>query len=378
LGVAWGLLCLVAQENLIGGALVLGALSLLLGATDSATWRALVRSLAGIVAGFLVVAVPFCAFYAAHGKLGHMLELYLLVPQAVAAGYSNTHLSSATWAPLFYALPVILLVLLLASLIEPRPLRIATRWTRERVVLVSLLLAAVICHLGALTRSDPSHLKNTQLALPAAICVAAFLLPPLLGARTARTRWLGALAIVVPVLALLPMVTRSFEPLKIPQKLWRPLTSRIDPPKAKPRPVGTWAGSVAAARIGPAAFRRGDCCTKHAIPMGQFARFMDRLHAVVGGRRVFVEATSRVTPPATYFVADLRPAPFEEDFGTMVLNTDIRRDWFRYYRAHLGEIRAVVTIHPRRPMVRMWTAAFPRHRLVVLPFGSQKVSVLLR
>jgi hypothetical protein len=273
---------------------------------------------------------------------------------------------------------VVLLLLLLASLIELRPLRIATRWTRERVVLVSVLLVAVICHLGALTRSDPAHLKNTELALPAAVCLAAFLLPPLLGARTARLRWLGALAIVLPMLVLVPMTVRSFEPAKIPQKLWRPLTSRINPPAAKPLPDGSWAGSVAAARIGPATFRRGDCCTKKAIPMGEFARFMDRLHAVIGGRRVLVESTSRVTPPAVYFIADLRPAPFLQDYGTMVLNTDIRRDWLRYYRAHFAQTRAVVTIHPGRPITRMWAAAFPRHRTVVLPFGSQPVTVLLR
>jgi hypothetical protein len=174
------------------------------------------------------------------------------------------------------------------------------------------------------------------------------------------------------------MTVRSFEPAKIPEKLWRPLTSRINPPAEKPRPTGVPAGSIAASRIGPSTFRRGDCCTKNAIPMGEFARFMDRLHAVVGTRRVLVESTSHVTPPAVYFIADLRPAPFAQDYGTMVLNTRIRRDWFRYFRAHLGQIQAVVTINPNRRVGRKWAATFPRHRVVVLPFGSRKVYVLLR
>jgi hypothetical protein len=112
--------------------------------------------------------------------------------------------------------------------------------------------------------------------------------------------------------------------------------------------------------------------------MGQFARFMDRLHAVVGRRRVLVESTSHVTPPAVYFIADLRPAPILQDYETMVLNTDIRRDWLRFFHAHLGQTQAVVTIHPRRQVTRMWAAAFPRHRTLVLPFGSRKVYVFLR
>jgi len=50
---------------------------------------------------------------------------------------------------------------------------------------------------------------------------------------------------------------------------------------------------------------------------------MDRLHATVGGRRVLVDHVPLVTPTAVYFLADLRPAPFEQDYGTMVLNNEI-------------------------------------------------------
>jgi hypothetical protein len=324
------------------------------------------------------VAVPVCVYYAAHGKLGRFFELYLLVPQAVAAGYSNTHFDNRVWAPLFYALPVLLGVLLIAALVETRPLRIATRWPVRRVVLVSALLAAVVSHLGALTRSDAPHLKNTMLALPAALCLAAFYLPGLLGAR-GRARWIGGLAIGAVVLAFLPMTVRSFEPALIPQKLWRPLTSRVNPPDPKPLPSGVPKNSIAASRIGKATFRRGPCCNStDAVPMGQFARFLDRLHALVGSRRVFVDSSPGVVPPAVYFLADLRPATLPQDYGTMVINGDIRRQWFRYFRRHLGQIDAVVSTKPGRRGPRLWAARFPSHRTVTMPVGQKTVTVYLR
>lgn len=378
LGAAWALLCLIAQENLIGGALVLGVLSVLLVVTDTIGRRAILTVLGGIAAGMILVAVPVCAYYAAHGELGRFIELYWLVPQAVAAGYSNTPFNNPDWALLFYGVPVLLGGLLLASLLSLRPLRIATNWTPRRIVLVSAITAAVISHLGALTRSDVPHLVNTELALPAAVCLAVFDLPGLLGARSRRTRWAGGLAIAAAALAILPLVPRGLAPSLTPQKLWRPLEARLNPPAKRPLPAGIPAGSVAAARIGDATLRQPTCCTKTHVPMIRFVRFMDRLHAVVGGRRTFVDAAPIVTPPVVYFLADLRPAPFMQDYGTMVLNNEMRRPWFRFFRAHLAQMQALVTTNADRASPRIWAKAFPRHRTVVVPLEGDRVLVLLR
>jgi hypothetical protein len=102
------------------------------------------------------------------------------------------------------------------------------------------------------------------------------------------------------------------------------------------------------------------------------------LHALVGDRRVFVDKTPGLYAPGITFLADLRPAATPQDFGTMVLNTDIRRDWFRSYRALLPQIRAVVTVTPDRRAARLWKRAYPVHRTVLLPFGRRTVHVLLR
>lgn len=372
LGAAWGVLSLVAQENLIGGALVLGVLSVLLTVTGTCGWRAVARVLGGIGAGLALVALAISAFYAAHGELGRFAGLYWLVPRAVAAGYSNTPFHGTLFAPLYYGLPLLLGGLLLAALLSARPLRLATAWTQRRVVLVSALVAALVCHLGALTRSDPSHLVNTELSLPAAVCLAAFSLPELLGARSRRSRWIGGLAIAVAALALLPLAPRSSQPKLVALKLWRPLHARVSPPQ----PAAVAIHSGAAARVGESTLRQRRCCGKQHVPTAQLVRFLDRLHAAVGGRRVLVDSTTVLTPPAVYFLADLRPAPILQDRGTMVLDSDMRDRWYAYLRAHLAQTQAIVTTSLDRPAPRSWVAFHPRHRTVALHFAGVRVLVL--
>jgi hypothetical protein len=378
LGVGWGVLCLLAQENLIGGALVLGILSVLLIVTDTIGRRAVLRTLGWIAVGMLLVAAPVCIYYAAHGRLGRFIEFYWLVPSAVARGYSNTVFPNATYRRLFYGVPFLLGGLLVAALLAGRPLRVARRWSDRRVVLVSALIAAVVSHLGSLTRSDAPHLVNTELALPAAVCLAAFDLPELLGARRAGTRWLGGIAIALLAVAVLPFTAKVLDPARTPDKLARPLLARIDPPAGKPVPPRIPVGSQAAARIGDETLHQRICCTKEPHPMTQLLRFEDRLHAVVGRRRVYVDDTGVITPPVTYFLADLRPAAFRQDYGTMVLNSDIRKVWLRDFRRRVGPIDAMVTTDPARTAPRIWTAAHPRYRTVVVPWAGRKVQVLLQ
>jgi hypothetical protein len=378
LGLAWGVLCLVAQENLIGGLLAVAILSVLLFVTETIDHRRLARALGAVAAGALLVAIGAGAYYVAQGRLGRFVEFYWLVPRAVASGYSNTPFPNATYSRLFYGVPFLLGLLLIAALLTTRPLRVARRWSDRRIVLVSAITAAVVSHTGALTRSDAPHLVNTELALPAAVCIAAFELPSLLGATRARGRWLGALAIAGAAVAVLPFTARVLSPATTPEKVWRPLAARLHAPKPEPIAPGVPAHTVAASRIGNETLASYRCCTKSALPMADLVRFMNRLHAVVGTRRVFVDSTGVVTSPVTYFLADLRPAPFRQDYGTMVLNDRIRHTWLRWFRAHITETEAVVTTSAGRAVPRIWTAANPRHRTVRLPWAGRRVLVMLR
>ncbi len=380
LGALWALLCLVAQENLIGGVIALGVLSVLLVASETTSRRAVISGLLWLAAGFALVLIPVLVFYLAHADLGEFLRLYWLVPGAVASGYSNTPFPNPTWARLFYGLPFLLGLLLVASLVAGRPFRLATRWSHARLVLVSALIAAVVSHLGALTRSDMPHLENTELALPAALCLAAFYLPSLLGVTSRRWQWAGGLAIAIVTLALLPLAPYTGQPKLVALKVWRPLHARVNPPPTRRVPAAIPRNSMAAARIGTSTLPARKCCTKQSVPMPALVRFMDRLHTVVGSRRVYVDRVSgkTVVPPAVYFLANLRPAATPQEYNTMVLNNKMRRGWFSYFRAHIQGMRAIVTTNPRRKAAMEWTATFPRHRTVTIPLGRHTVHVFLR
>jgi hypothetical protein len=378
LGALWAALCLVAQENLIGGALVLAILSIFLVATDTAARRAVVSTLLWTGAGFLLIVVPTLGYYAVNGELGRFLQLYWLVPSAVASGYSNVSFDNSDWAPYFHVLPVLLGLLLLAALFTGRPLRLAARWSRPRIVLVSALVAALVSHLGALTRSDVAHLKNTQLALPAALCLAIFYLPGLLGRGSRRWRWLGGAAIAALVIALLP--TWMTDPQNVGLKLWRPVHARFDPPPPKRQTRGIPRRSPAADRLGRSVLARKQCCARASIPTAELVRFMDRLHKIVGSRRVYVDSvtTKTVTGPAVYFLADLRPVPTPEDYRTMAFNSELRAEWIRYFERHIGGVQTLVTRDPSSSTASIWLRAFPRHRTVRLRYGSHAVYVYLR
>jgi hypothetical protein len=378
LGAGWGVLCLVAQENLIGGVLVLAILSVLLVVTDTIGRRPVARTLGWIALGFALVAIAACAYYAADGRLGRFAEFYWLVPRAVARGYSNTPFPNATYGRLFYGVPLLLAGLLVAALLAGHPLRVAREWSDRRIVLVSALIAAVVSHLGALTRSDAPHLVNTELALPAAVCIAAFDLPALLGARRARSRWVGGIAIALAAVAVLPFTQRVLDPARTPDKLARPLIARVAPPDSRPRPAAIPQGSIAAARIGNETLQQRTCCTKTHVRMADLVRYMDRLHAVVGDRRVYVDDPGLVTAPVAYFLADLRPAAFRQDYGTMVLNSDIRKVWLRDFRARAPKMQAIVTTDPHRTAPRIWAQAHPRHRTVIVPWAGFRVRVMLQ
>ena len=93
---------------------------------------------------------------------------------------------------------------------------------------------------------------------------------------------------------------------------------------------------------------------------------------------MYVDDTGIVTPPVAYFLADLRPAAFRQDYGTMVLNSDIRKVWLRDFRARARAMPAIVTTDPNRTAPRIWRRANPRYRTVVVPWAGFRVRVMLR
>ena len=381
LGAFWGLTCFISQENLPGGLIALAALGGLLALTQSTSIRELLRAVAGIAAGFAAIAVAVLGYYASVGELSRFVELYYLIPPAVAEGYSNTRYFDGfdgAWGPAYYLLPVLLVALCALALLRLHPLRLAREWSPDRVLLVSALVAAVVCHLGAIPRADPAHLINTMLALPVAIVLAAAYLPRLLGVSSGRRRWALAGAVALIPIALMPLSQIG----NIGNRVASPL-ARV----SYESPALEWqradSSSIAARRITPDVLRRPGqwCCDAFRYPttMREFAAIINRLHQVVGNRRVYVaNFIDGLYPGAAYFFADLKPAPILLEPSTMVINKRLLAEFLDYYRAHISEVEAVVAVYPNLPELKEFRRAYPDHRTVKIPYSYGSITVLIR
>lgn len=379
IGAVWGAMSYMGQENLAAGAvgaLLMGALLLLSG---TAPWRAVRAALAAVLAGFLVIWLPILAFYAVHGDLAQFLNLYFLSPRAVAQGYSDTSWQGASHLPsplttMFYVLPFLLAALALLTVVQVRPVEIAARWSRDRVLLAGILVVTILLYQGALLRADTAHLTGTLLAVPALVITVATVLPRLLGGRQRATLVLGGAALIIGSFALLPYQEYA----------WSSVRSAAEAPyldrsqlAGDPHP-GTPA-TLAAQRVGPGLASAPRCCQGSDVPMADFVTLMNRIHAIVGDRTAYVADFPHTYPGIVYFVADLTPAPVLFDKYTTILNEPQLTAYLAYFRVNvLPHTQAVLTASLRTPEARFFLRRFPGARQITLRFAAKPYYILLR
>lgn len=379
LGFIWGVMSYMAQENLVAGAAGALLVSVLLLFSGTFSWPAVRAGLAAVLAGFLLVCLPVLGFYAAHGDLGRFLQLYFLSPRAVAEGYSNTPWQGASHQPsplttMFYALPFVLALLAPLAAVRFRPFRIATEWSRDRAVLVAVLLTTILLYQGALFRSDTSHLTATLLAVPGVVIMTGAVLPGLLGGRRRLTLIGAGTAIIAASFALLPQHAFSWPSVRSAAE--RPYLDRqklaADHSTARP-------ATVAAERVGAGLTSAPFCCQHSPVPMGGLIDAMNRLHAIIGNRTTYVVYFRDGYPGLVYFLADLRPAPVQLDKYTSVLNEPQLAAYLAYFRASvLPRTEALVTTTVQAPEARYFLQRFPRARRVLLRYGGKPYYALLR
>ena len=384
LGVVWGAASYIGQENLAAG--IIGALviAVLLVFSGTAAWRSVWPALLAAAAGFVVCWLPVVAFYASKGLLGRFLYLYSLDPLAVAQGYSNTPFGGANpphaevhgnapWTMLFYTLPFLLAIVALLAGVQFRPFRIATRWSRQRIVLAAAIVTTIVMYQGALLRSDIDHMSGTVLMVPAVVVTVATVLPRALGARQRAPLILAGAAIVVGSFVLLP--ASSLKPSTVLAKATAPYQDRQRMAAAAAPPALT---SLAARRVGSELTLDWTCCQHHTEPMAAFIALMNRLHAIIGARATYVAAFRGGYPGVVYFVADLTPAPYPEDLRTMVFTTEQRRAYMATFRRRvLPDTQAVVTPDLHAPEARSFLLRYPHAKIMTLAFAGRPYYVLL-
>jgi hypothetical protein len=384
LGLLWGALSYVAQENLIAGAvgaLVVGALMLFSG---TSSWRSVWTGLLAALAGFVVSWLPVLVFYAAKGLLTRFLYLYFLITRAVAEGYSNTPyggvhpskgqiIANASWRTIFYDLPWVLAVVALLAVVDVRPIRIATEWSVQRITLVAAVLTTILLYQGALLRSDVAHLTGTFLVVPVLVVTVASLLPRLLGGHRRVTLVVAGAMIVVASFALLP--SHIYKPSAVRAEAVAPYQDRQRLAAASTRAAPT---TLAAQRAGAGTELSRTCCHPDPEPMSQFLPLANRIHTIVGNRVTYVADFPGGYPGAIYFVADLRPAPVPMDPYTMVFTVQQRAVYMATFRRSvLPHIQALITANLTVPEAQYFLKRYPQAKKITLRYSGQPYYVLL-
>jgi hypothetical protein len=380
IGALWGLTSYMAQENLAGGVVGALAVAVLLLFTGSASWRAVRTALIAVLAGFLVVFVPVLAYFAVHGQLGAFLSEYLLFPTAVADGINDTSWQGSThapsaWTDMFHILPFLLAGAALLSVLQLRPVRIATEWSRARVRLVVTVVATALLYQGVLLRSDQSHLTGTLLMVPAAVIVTGAALPRLLGVRRGVTAAVAGAALILASFALLPNHSYSWASVRTHAE-----TPYLDRQQLSADPRAAAPATLAGQRVGPGLSDAPVCCEDGNVSMPAFVGLMEQIHALVGDRVAYVVNFPGTYTGIVYFIADLNPAPvaaFDYDGSTMTYAQ--QHQFYTDFRVNqLPKVQALLTDDRTVPEALNFMQRYPHAREVKLHFGGKDYFVLLR
>ncbi len=377
LGLIWGLLSYVAQENLVAGAVGAIVLSALLLFAGSASVRSVVTSLVAVLAGFVVSWLPVVSFYAGKGLLGRFVYLYFMDPLAVAQWYSNTPYGwpragkppvaaetaiSGPWKDMYHILPFLLALLALLAILQFRPFRVAMDWSKDRIMLVAVVLTTILLYQGAMLRADGEHLTGTLLVVPLLVVAVATTLPRLLGALKPRT--LGFAGVLIFAVSFLLLPLHAYKLSSVGDQAAAPALDRARLAAEKgPRTPHT----LADLRIGAGLWHRPACCQSDSEPMRNFIKLANRIHKIIGNRVTYVQGFAAGYPGIILFVADLRPAPVPLDLRTMVFTDQAKRQYVAdYKRSVLPHVQAVVTSDLQASEVREFELRYPNYRTFTL------------
>ncbi|HXB47103.1 MAG TPA: hypothetical protein VNW50_05015 [Streptosporangiaceae bacterium] len=373
LGLVWGFMSYVGQENLAAGAVGAIVLSAVLLFSGSASARAVVTSLVSVLGGFVVAWLPVVLFYAGKGLLGRFVYLYFLDVRATAQGYSNTPWGGvdptpgnikldAPWAHMYHVLPFVLAVLVLLAVLQFRPFRVAMEWSKDRIQLVSCLVTTILLYQGALLRADADHITGTMLAVPLLVVAVATALPRLLGGRRLLTLGLAGAVLFAASFLLLPVDAYTFS--NIGRQAAAPT---LDRQRLGAEKVPATPATMADRRVGAGLWARHNCCRAFSEPMSQFVSLANELHAIIGNRVTYVENFMAGYVGAIYFVADLRPAPVPLDLSTMVFTEQQKAAYVANFRTSvLPETRALVTGNLDTAQVRDFEQRYPHYQRIKL------------
>ena len=371
LGAWWGAASWVSQENLTSTALAGGLLLALLCCTRTVPIPRALRIARDLAIGFAIAVAPVALYYFRYDALGEMLHNYFVVPQAVAAGYSNT------WWPAtdsgrrtFYATaPFVAALGILTLWRRPVP-TLVTPLEPRRALFLAFVAIQLVCFQVSLMRSDAGHLQNTMAAMPFIVVLGVRDLPGWLASARLSRRTVRVL-FVLTALAILPAGKLAMWRQTLVWPYTRFVSGGARPAAAVPDP------RVAYARATPAMADDPDLWSGSPLTMRAFLDFATEIHRLAGGRKTYVGAFSQVWTGSLYFFADLTPAPYPLDRETMMINDQLRARVVEHIRSHPDLYGCYIGGSLDDPEAQAFLSAHPDAERLERPLGGRAIHVLL-
>jgi hypothetical protein len=382
LGVVWGLSAWFAQENLSATAVAGGLVLVLLWLTRSATGSQTLRVIGSVALGFLCVAAPVLGYYAWHGALREFTYNYVLVPRAVAAGYSNLWWPDPTLperATYYFAFPF-LMAMAVCTIWRVPGIRVEPLdFNRRR--LLSFLCVQLACFQTVLLRSDTEHLINTLTALPFVLVLGIVDLP-----RFVASRWPARIAVGGVFLSLVLLIFPALRARQWDRLVLAPVAKLRPDDDLLPLPIkyGSRVGFKRATRW---LADEPTLTAGSGLSMREFLDFVSDLHDLVGPRKTYIGGVASgcgmtihsdcVWAGVVYFMADLVPAPYPLDRDTMTINDPLRRRVSEHIRTHGRDYECVITTSMATPESEAFLSAHPDATVVQRQLGRHSVFILL-
>jgi len=377
-GALWGVGAWLAQENLTTTAVAAGLLLVLCCLTTTVSVDRALRVTGYLIVGFVSAVAPILGYYAWRGVAGEFVHNYFFVARAVMDGWSNTWWSPQDTSPIrmayYWTLPF-LLVLGVAALWRPSPLRSVTPLGRQRALFVAFVCVQLACFQSALLRSDSSHVLNTLIALPFIIVLGSLDVARWLG-ETRGARVAVRAAFLATVLVVYPAF-RSQLPFT-----WTGLLSR---PAAKftvhrgQEPPDPYEGRSAYQRVPRLLHDEPELGNTAPVSMRTFLDFATDVKDIVGSRKTYVRDLGRLyfADGLLYFLANLTPAPALPDRDTMTLNDEVRRAVADRIRMHPREFECFIASSLDGPEAEAFLDTHPDAQRLERRLGMATLYILL-
>jgi hypothetical protein len=374
IGAAAGVFVWLAQENLSATLAALVFVEVLLIATHTITWRVAVSATSQLVAGAGLVAIPIVVYYMVQGEFARFVRNYLLVPRAVASGFSNSWWLEGPGDPGYRAFcftTAVIVVAAVAAIWHVRELRLRYPLNAAQARLLAYLAVLAASYHTALYRADSAHLLNTMIALPF-VLVLVFRDLPEWTAHTPLARLTLRAVIVAVAIWVYPISgvsTTLYATVIKPSavRFQQDMPARM--PSSDPRPA--YVRATGHLQDEPAV-------VVGAGSMRQFLEDVSTLKASVGDRRTLIASALHVYTGLIYFMGDLTPAPYLFDRETMMINAALAAESVAYMRQRMSEFDCVVSWTLEAPEVKAFVEANPGATTDVLTLAGAPVYVLVK